>query len=104
VVPSLLACAAMTAVTGNGFVSELICFVLLVFTVVLFIRVILSWLQFAGWRPPYSGPLRAGYDLVIDLTEPPLRVLRKIVPPAGVLDLSVLVAFVVLIVLRTVFC
>jgi hypothetical protein len=40
------------AATGNGFVSELICFVLLVFTVVLFIRVILSWLQFAGWRPP----------------------------------------------------
>lgn len=94
----------MTAQTGNSFVSELICLVLLIFTVVLFIRVILSWLQFAGWRPPYSGPLRAGYDVIIDVTEPPLRLLRRIVPPAGVLDLSVLVAFVVLIVLRTVFC
>jgi YggT family protein len=91
-------------VDRNDFVSEIICLVLFVFMIVLFIRVILSWLQFAGWRPPFSGPLRAAYDLIIDVTEPPLRLLRKIVPPAGVLDLSVLVAFVVLVVLRTVFC
>jgi YggT family protein len=94
----------MTAANGNDFLSEIICLVLLFFMVVLFIRVILGWLQFAGWRPPHSGPLRAGFDLIIDVTEPPLRVLRKVVPPAGVLDLSVLVAFVVLVVLRTVFC
>jgi YggT family protein len=85
-------------------VSELICIVLFIFLIVLFLRVIVSWIQFAGWRPPPSGPLRAGFDLVIDVTEPPLRLLRRIVPPAGVLDLSVLVAFVVLVVLRTVFC
>jgi YggT family protein len=85
-------------------VSELICIVLFIFLIVLFLRVIVSWIQFAGWRPPASGPLRAGFDLVIDVTEPPLRLLRRIVPPAGVLDLSVLVAFVVLVVLRTVFC
>jgi YggT family protein len=94
----------MTAANGNDFLSEVICLVLLFFMVVLFIRVILGWLQFAGWRPPHSGPLRAGFDVVIDVTEPPLRLLRKVVPPAGVLDLSVLVAFVVLVVLRTVFC
>ena len=84
--------------------DDLICFVLFAFLIVLFLRVIVSWIQFAGWRPPSSGPLRAGFDLVIDVTEPPLRLLRRIVPPAGMLDLSVLVAFVVLIVLRTVFC
>lgn len=84
--------------------DDLICFVLFAFLIVLFVRVIVSWIQFAGWRPPSSGPLRAGFDLVIDVTEPPLRLLRRIVPPAGMLDLSVLVAFVVLVVLRTVFC
>lgn len=84
--------------------DDLICFVLFAFLIVLFLRVIVSWIQFAGWRPPSSGPLRAGFDLVIDVTEPPLRILRRIVPPAGMLDLSVLVAFVVLVVLRTVFC
>ncbi len=94
----------MTTADGNDFVNELICLVLFVFMILLFIRVILGWLQFAGWRPPLSGPLRAAFDVVIDVTEPPLRLLRRIVPPAGVLDLSVLVAFVVLVVLRTVFC
>ena len=84
--------------------NELICIVLFIFLIVLFVRVIVSWIQFAGWRPPPSGPVRAGFDLVIDVTEPPLRLLRRIVPPAGALDLSVLVAFVVLVVLRTVFC
>jgi YggT family protein len=94
----------MTGANGNDFLSEILCIVLLAMTIVLFIRVIVSWIQFAGWRPPLSGPLRAGYDLIIDVTEPPLRLLRKVVPPAGVLDLSVIVAFVVLLVLRRVFC
>jgi YggT family protein len=94
---------AIVAQTGNP-LNDLLCIVLTVYSLVLFIRVILSWLQFAGWRPPYSGPVKVGYDLLIDVTEPPLRLLRKIVPPAGMIDLSVLVAFVVLFVLRTVFC
>jgi YggT family protein len=94
----------MTAQQQGSFLTALICFALFVYWLLLLIRVILSWIQFAGWRPPYSGPLRAGYDLVIDITEPPLRLLRRIVPPAGVLDLSVLVAFVVILVLRMVFC
>jgi YggT family protein len=94
----------MTSGSGSDLVTELICTALFIYWLILFIRVILSWIQFAGWRPPYAGPLRAGYDLIIDVTEPPLRLLRRIVPPAGVLDLSVLVAFVVILVLRRVFC
>lgn len=91
--------------TGGGdVVSRLICLALFVAMLVLLVRVILSWIQFAGWRPPLSGPLHVGYRAVIDVTEPPLRLLRRIVPPAGPLDLSVLVAFVVITVLRTVFC
>jgi YggT family protein len=89
---------------GDDPISRLICLALLVYSLVLLVRVILSWIQVAGWRPPLGGPLRAGYELVHDLTEPPLRLLRKIVPPAGVLDLSVLVAFIVITVLRRVFC
>jgi len=91
--------------TGGGdFLSQLICLALFVYLLILLIRVIVSWIQFAGWRPPLDGPVRAGYEVVIDVTEPPLRLLRRIVPPAGPMDLSVLVAFIVIAVLRTVFC
>jgi YggT family protein len=94
----------MTGANGNGFVSEILCLVLLVRMIVLFIRVIVDWIALAGWRPPHTGPVRAALDVIIDVTEPPLRLLRRIVPPTGGFDLSVLVAFVALTVLRTVVC
>ena len=68
------------------------------------IRVILSWVQLAGWRPPASGPLRSAYELLNDVTEPPLRMLRRILPPAGMFDLSVVVAFIIIFVLQTALC
>ena len=73
----------MHAANGNDVVSELICLLVFVFMIILFVRVVLSWLQFAGWRPPATGPIRAAHDVVIDVTEPPLRLLRRIVPRPG---------------------
>jgi YggT family protein len=85
-------------------VEWLICLVLTIFWVILLLRVALSWLQLAGVRPPTGGPLRVGYDLLFDVTEPVLRPLRRIVPPAGMFDLSVVVAFVIIFVLQTALC
>jgi uncharacterized protein YggT (Ycf19 family) len=39
-----------------------------------------------------------------DVTEPPLRALRRILPPAGMFDLSVVVAFIIIFVLQTALC
>jgi YggT family protein len=94
----------MTGANGDTFLSEIVCFALLAAMIILFIRVIVSWVALAGWRPPHSGPIRAVLDVVTDVTEPPLRLLRRIVPPTGGFDLSVLVAFVALSVLRIVVC
>ena len=56
--------------------TEIICLALLVAMIVLFIRVIVDWVVLAGWRPPHSGPIRAALDVTVDVTEPPLRLLR----------------------------
>lgn len=85
-------------------VFRLLCVALTVFTILLLARVILSWLELFGVRLPIAGPWRAIADLLNDVTEPVLRPLRKIVPPAGMFDLSVAVAFVIIIVLRSVVC
>jgi YggT family protein len=86
-------------------VSTFICIAVTVFWIVLLVRVIVSLLvYFAGMRPPSSGVLRSGHELLYDVTEPVLRPLRRVVPPAGPLDLSVIVAFVIITVLRTAFC
>jgi YggT family protein len=64
----------------------------------LLIRVIVSWMEFLGVRMPIAGPFRSAYDLLIEVTEFGLRPLRKIVPPTGMFDISVLVAFVIIFV------
>ena len=84
---------------------NILCVVLTVYTILLFVRVIISWVTMFGFRPPYSGPLRTILDLLEDVTEPVLRPLRTLIPPiraGGVgLDLSIIIAFVILAVLRT---
>jgi YggT family protein len=85
-------------------VGSLVCLALTIYWLLLLIRVVLSWLMLAGLRPPATGPLRSGYELLHDVTEPPLRALRKIVPPAGMFDLSVVVAFIIVFVLQAALC
>ena len=83
---------------------RLACFALKVYSFVLLARLIVSWIELAGVRVPVTGPLRTAFELLFDVTEPVLSPIRRIVPPAGVLDLSVFVAFVIIFVLRSVLC
>jgi YggT family protein len=78
----------------------LLCAVLWIATILLLIRVVLSWLEFFGVRRPIAGPGRTAWDALFGVTEPILRPLRKIIPPAGMFDISVVVAFVIIFVLR----
>jgi YggT family protein len=84
-------------------VVRVLCLVLTVYSIVLLARVILSWVELSGWRPPATGPVRTIFELMFDVTEPVLKPLRRIVPPAGPLDLSVIVAFVIIFVIRSAF-
>ena len=83
---------------------DIVCVVLTVYTILLFARVIASWAYMFGFRPPLSGPARKLLDLLDDVTDPVLRPLRAMIPPiraGGVgIDLSIIVAFVILAVLR----
>jgi YggT family protein len=79
---------------------RLLSLVLTVFWILLLARVILSWLEMFGVRVAASGPMRSIAELLNDVTEPVLRPLRRIVPPAGQFDLSVVVAFIIVIVLQ----
>ena len=74
-----------------------------VYFVLIFIRIIMSWIP----RIPYNPALRAVLGFVEDVTDPYLNLFRRILPPVklgpGALDLSPIVAtFVLLIVGRVV--
>jgi YggT family protein len=94
----------MTAQESNP-ALDILCILLTIYTIILFIRVLVSWAYLFGFRPPLYGPLRKALDLLEDLTEPVLRPLRALIPPIRAggmgLDLSIIVAFVILAVLRT---
>jgi YggT family protein len=84
--------------------SGLICLALTLAWIILLIRVVVSWLEFFGVRRPIAGPGRTAYDALFAVTEPMLRPLRKVIPPAGMFDISVVVAFVIIFVLQVAFC
>ena len=77
---------------------EIVCIALQVYGWILFVRIILSWVTMAGARPPAAlGP---AIKVVYDLTEPVLGFFRRIIPPLGMFDLSPLIVFILLGVLR----
>lgn len=92
-------------IAARNAVLDIVCVALTIATILLFVRVLVSWAMLFGFRPPYSGPVRTAIDLLEDVTEPVLRPLRAMIPPiraGGIgLDLSIIVAFVILAVLRT---
>jgi YggT family protein len=80
----------------------IVCYALSLYTFILLIRVILSWVQMFGGRvPPALDP---AVRVIYDLTEPVLSVFRRYIPPVGMFDISVLVVFLVLGVIRTAIC
>jgi YggT family protein len=80
-------------------VLGLLCILLTIYWVILFARIILSWIP-----PPISGLGRTLYDLVHDLTEPVLGLVRGLLPPIRMgavgLDLSPIIVFIALAVIR----
>jgi YggT family protein len=81
-------------------------YALWIYILLVLARVVLEWTrQFARkWRP--VGAAAVGVELVYATTDPPIRLLRRLVPPLQLgtvsLDLSVIILLVVLIVLRVV--
>lgn len=77
-----------------GYVNALF----LVYIILIFIRVLLSWIP----RMPYNPTLRAVVDFVHEVTDPYLNIFRRILPPIGgrgmALDLSPILAIILLLI------
>ena len=65
-----------------------------VYTLVIFAYIITSWL-----RLPYSPWLNRIQRFLYDVSEPYLRLFRRILPPLGPLDLSPMVGIIALLIL-----
>ena len=78
---------------------SIVCAFITAYTVVLFARAIMSWFPI---RP--GTPWASIYGVLLDLTEPLLAPLRRVIPPAGMFDLSFLVLIIALFAVQRVVC
>ncbi len=78
---------------------SVICALLGVYLLVLFIRAILSWFPIR----PDSGliPVIRALDTVIN---PVLMPLRRVIPPAGMFDMSYIVLVIIVVIVQSVLC
>jgi YggT family protein len=85
---------------------QIVSSVLLVFLVLLFARFVVDWVMVLArsWRP--SGLVAAGLEVVYSTTDPPLKALRRVIPPLNLgsvrLDLGFMVLLIVVLILRSV--
>ena len=84
---------------------QIISSVLLVFLILLFARFVVDWVMVLArsWRP--SGLVAAGLEVVYSTTDPPLKAIRKVIPPLNLgsirLDLGFMVLLIAVLLLRS---
>lgn len=89
-----------------GLIFSVLSFVVWVFFLVLLGRLVLDWIQVFSrdWRP--RGPVLVVAEAVYSVTDPPLRVLRRVIKPIRLgsvqLDLAFMVLFLLTVILMNV--
>ncbi|MFZ1491464.1 MAG: YggT family protein [Ilumatobacteraceae bacterium] len=69
---------------------EVLCFAVLLYTIAIVVRMVLSWF------PPSDGVVEQVGLLLRRITEPVLAPARRLIPPLGAIDISPLVVLLVL--------
>jgi YggT family protein len=80
-----------------GVVIRVLLFVLNLFFATLICRLVLDWIQVLAreWRP--RGPILVLAEGVYTVTDPPLKFLRRLIPPLSLGSIRLDLAFLVLI-------
>jgi YggT family protein len=87
-------------------IGSVIDWVLWVFLLLLFARMILSWVPVLvrDWEP--RGPMLVVAEIIYSITDPPLRMLRKVLRPVRIgniaLDLAFIGLTIIVLILREV--
>lgn len=78
--------------------ADMIDMLALILSLILWGRIIVSWMVGFGRLSPYSPVAKT----IFEITEPFLAPIRNLLPPTAGFDLSPLIAFIIIQILRTV--
>ena len=84
-----------------AFVLQVVYLALLLYVLVLLIRLVFDWVQVFSrdWRP--RGAVLVVAEAVYTLTDPPLRALRRVIPPLRLGAVQLDLAFLILMLVCT---
>jgi uncharacterized protein YggT (Ycf19 family) len=82
--------------TARDSIADFVAALLLVYTILIIAYIFSSMYFNVGGRLPYSRWSRSVLDFLRDVSEPYLSIFRRFIPPFGPLDLSPMVATIVL--------
>lgn len=80
----------------RGSIADYVQALITVYWIIILAYILLSWVEMFGARIPYSRPVSAIIAFIKDAAEPYLNLFRRILPPFGGLDLSPIIAILVL--------
>jgi YggT family protein len=94
--------SGVIAAIGRQEIADYVDALFLVYLILIFVRILLSWIP----RIPYHPVWSAVIGFIQEVTDPYLRLFRRVIPPLGgggfALDLSPIVATIVLIIVRSI--
>jgi YggT family protein len=94
--------SALVIATTRGTIADYVYALFLVYSVIIVIYVLSSLIFSLGVRVPYSRWSDAVLGFLRDVCEPYLRIFRRFIPMIGPLDISPIVALIVLSVVGSV--
>jgi YggT family protein len=91
---------------GREEIADYVSALFLVYFILIFTRILLSWVYAAQRGTPTNRTLRAIIDFVHQTTDPYLNIFRRILPPVGgarmALDLSPIIGIIVLFIAQAI--
>jgi uncharacterized protein YggT (Ycf19 family) len=81
---------------ARGQIADFVAALINVYTLIIFAWIIVSWVLSFGVRIPYSRPVNAVLDFLRDVTNPFLRIFRRLGLQFGPIDFSPIVAILLL--------
>ncbi|MGO9959451.1 MAG: YggT family protein [Solirubrobacteraceae bacterium] len=92
----------LLAAVTRGDIANYVSALFTVYIVLIFLYILLNLLFSFGMRTPYSRWSDAVMKFLRDVSEPYLRLFRKFIPTIGALDLSPMIAIILLFVVQQV--
>jgi YggT family protein len=84
--------SALVAALGRDEIADYVSALFLVYLILIFARIVLSFVP----RMPYNPTLRTVVGFIHEVTDPYLNVFRRFIPPIGPIDVSPILAILLL--------